>query len=89
MHRKNVPKGQSATGKGYDPLARNPTYARAHLAGGYWELGVLAQHNHPSVCTLPIINSIPVPIKKRRFQCDLNVTISNRVNPIFQQPSCS
>ena len=47
VHRNNTQIRQ--TGKGYDPMARNPMYARAELSGGFWELQLLAEHNHPSV----------------------------------------
>ena len=47
IHRNNA---QTRSGqKGYDPLARNPMYARAEESGGFWEILVLAEHNHPSV----------------------------------------
>lgn len=47
IHRNNA---QTKAGrKGYDPLARNPMYARAEESGGFWEMLVLAEHHHPSV----------------------------------------
>ena len=47
IHRSNAQIRQN--GKGYDPMSRNPMYARAELSGGFWELQLLAEHNHPSV----------------------------------------
>ena len=47
IHRSNAQIRQN--GKGYDPMSRNPMYARAELSGGFWELHLLAEHNHPSV----------------------------------------
>jgi ribosome biogenesis protein MAK21 len=61
IHRNNAQIRQ--TGKGYDPMSRNPMYARAELSGGFWELQLLAEHNHPSVF---IIQKV---VHFRGFQC--------------------
>jgi hypothetical protein len=48
VHRK-ISHSKSNSKSGYDPLARNPLFARAEQSGGMWELHLLTSHFHPSV----------------------------------------
>ncbi|KAI9556412.1 hypothetical protein GHT06_018986 [Daphnia sinensis] len=61
VHRKgsqSKPKSKLA----YDPLARNPMYARAELSGGMWEINLLTNHFHPSVALFAktIVEGTPI-----------------------------
>lgn len=49
IHRVNS-NSQKNSRVGYDPLARNPLFGRAEESGGLWELQLLSNHFHPSVC---------------------------------------
>jgi hypothetical protein len=48
VHRK-ISQSKLKSKSTYDPLARNPLYARAEQSGGMWELHLLTNHFHPSV----------------------------------------
>ncbi len=48
VHRK-ISHSKSKSKSTYDPLARNPLFARAEQSGGMWELHLLTTHFHPSV----------------------------------------
>ena len=48
VHRK-ISHSKSKSKSTYDPLARNPLFARAEQSGGMWELNLLTNHFHPSV----------------------------------------
>lgn len=49
VHRNNV-QSKSISKMGYDPHARNPLFGRAEQSGGLWEMQLLVNHFHPSVC---------------------------------------
>ena len=51
VHRNNV-QSKAVSRMGYDPHARNPLFGRAEQSGGLWEMQLLVNHFHPSVCEI-------------------------------------
>jgi ribosome biogenesis protein MAK21 len=59
VHRK-ISHSKSNSKSGYDPLARNPLFARAEQSGGMWELHLLTSHFHPLVVNLTVNSAFMV-----------------------------